>query len=134
MAEVAGLSDFVEMAVRPRGREASLKLRLMVEELFVNTITHGHGGDSEAPVEVTVALGEHGVDLTYVDAAPAFDPVSVVRRPDGGAPVEARVVGGLGLFLVTRLADRYGYERAGECNRITIHVALAPGGQPEAAA
>ena len=127
LAEVAGLSDFVETAVRPRDRDASLKMRLMVEELFVNTITHGHGGDSEAPVEVTVALGEHGVDLTYVDSAPAFDPFADVRLPDGGAPVEARMIGGVGVFLVTRLADRCAYERAGEHNRITIHVALAPG-------
>ena len=135
LAQAQMLSDFVEATVRPVNRDASLKLRLMVEELFVNTVYHGYGGDSDAFVEVTVRLADDGVDLTYVDSAPAFDPFAEVERPDATARVDARPVGRLGVYIITRLADGYGYERAGDCNRVTLHVHVAPpGGRPGASA
>ena len=124
--EVQSLADFVETTVQPLSRDASLKLRLMVEELFVNTICHGHGGDCDAPVEVTIQLGDDTVDVTYVDAAPAFDPFVDVKRPEAGAAVDERPVGHLGVYLITRLADRYGYERAGNGNRVTLRVQVPP--------
>ncbi|HWP77683.1 MAG TPA: ATP-binding protein, partial [Methylomirabilota bacterium] len=34
------------------GRDTCLRLTLLVEELFTNTVVHGHGGDSEAPVRI----------------------------------------------------------------------------------
>ena len=36
------------------GREHCLRLNLVVEELFTNTVRHGHRGDSDAPVWVSV--------------------------------------------------------------------------------
>lgn len=133
LAQAQLLSDFVETTVRPLNRDASLKLRLMIEELFVNTVFHGHGGDSDAAVEVTIQLGDDSVDVRYVDSAPAFDPFAEVEEPDAAASVEARPVGRLGVFIITRLADRYGYERAGDRNLVTLHVRVAPptsGGAP----
>jgi serine/threonine-protein kinase RsbW len=126
LAQAQMLLDGVETTVRPLNRDASLKLRLMVEELFVNTVFHGHGGDCDAAVEVTVQLGDEGVDVTYLDCAPAFDPFAEVAQPDAAASVDARPVGGLGVFIITRLADRYGYERVGDRNRVTLHIQLAP--------
>ena len=126
--EVQSLADFVETTVQRLSRDASLKLRLMVEELFVNTICHGHGGDSDAPVEVTIRLGDDTVDVTYVDAAPAFDPFVEVERPEADAGVGERPVGRLGVYLITRLADRYGYAREANGNRVTLHVKVPPPG------
>src|SRR5260370_34694137 len=34
------------------GRDTCLRLTLLVEELFTNTVVHGHGADSEAPVRI----------------------------------------------------------------------------------
>ena len=133
LAEVQTLADFVETTSRPLNRDASLKLRLMVEELMVNTICHGHSGDSDAWVEVTIRLGDDTVDVTYVDTAPAFDPFVDVEPPDAGVGVDARPVGHLGVYIITQLADRYGYERDGDCNRVTLHVRVSPpavGGGP----
>ncbi len=47
------------------GRETCLRLTLLVEELFTNTVVHGHGADSEAPVrlECEVSPGRLGVLL-----------------------------------------------------------------------
>ena len=47
------------------GREPSLRLRLLIEELFTNTLDHGYGGDSDAPVELAFEVGPDTVELTY---------------------------------------------------------------------
>ena len=116
------LTAFVEAAVAGLGDRLSMRLRLVVEELFVNTITHGHGGDSDAPVEITILVADDRVVLTYVDVAPPFDPFAHVQGPEVDVPLEHRTVGRLGLFLVTRFATRYEYARAGEANRISVEL------------
>jgi serine/threonine-protein kinase RsbW len=116
--ELRALAAFLEALVDEP--ETSFKLRLVAEELFVNTVTHGFRGDCDAPVEVGVAVETEHVVLTYSDAAPAFDPFANIRRPDPQAPLEARTAGGLGIFFITEIAARYEYARVEDRNCITM--------------
>jgi len=116
------LAAFVEAAVAGMGDRLSMRLRLVVEELFVNTVTHGHGGDSDAPVDITILLAGDRVVLTYVDVAPPFDPFADVLGPAADAGLDERPAGRLGVFLVTKFATRYEYARAGEANRVTVEL------------
>jgi anti-sigma regulatory factor (Ser/Thr protein kinase) len=125
LAEATDASAFVESAIRGMDARLTMRLRLAVEELFANTVTHGYGADSDAPVDVTVCLDGDRVILVYEDAAPPFDPFARVERPDGTAPVEARAVGHLGVFLITQLAERYRYARTGDRNRVTVELPVA---------
>jgi len=120
------LAAFVETAVAGMGARLSMRLRLVVEELFVNTVTHGHGGDSDAPVDISILIAGDRVVLTYVDVAPPFDPFAEVHSPDSEAGPGDRPVGGLGVFLVTKFATRYEYARAGEANRVTVELPAGP--------
>jgi anti-sigma regulatory factor (Ser/Thr protein kinase) len=122
--ECAGVLTFVESAVTGLGAPLVGKLRLVTEELFLNTVTHGHGGDTDAPVEVTVRAEGDRIALVYVDTAPPFDPFATVRPPDAAAPLEARPVGQLGLVLITALAARYQYARTGDRNHITVELRI----------
>ena len=79
-----------------------MRLQLVVEELFVNTVTYGHGGDPEAPVDVSVCIDADRVTLVYEDNAPAFNPFAKVESLDPAASLETRSVGHLGVFLITR--------------------------------
>lgn len=97
--------------------EAGLRLRLVVEELFTNTVVHGHGGDSDAPVTVSAEPGTGRIDVVYEDSAPPFDPFAV-RNPPGDAGGER--LGGHGIALVAGLADAVSYTRAGNRNRISL--------------
>jgi anti-sigma regulatory factor (Ser/Thr protein kinase) len=45
-----------------------------VEELFLNTVKHGHRGGSDAPVWITMEAADGSVSLTYEDRAPPFNP------------------------------------------------------------
>jgi serine/threonine-protein kinase RsbW len=122
LAEAADVSAFVESAVIGMDARLVMRLRLAVEELFVNTVTHGHGGDSDATIDVTVRIEGDRVVLTYEDTAPAFNPFAAVERPDPTAPVDARGVGRLGVFLITQIAERYEYARAGDRNYVTVEL------------
>jgi serine/threonine-protein kinase RsbW len=118
--ELPDIETFVESAIAGMPPRLVMCLRLVVEELFVNTVTHGHGGDSEAPVDVTVRVEGDHVTLVYEDSAGAFDPFAQVEPPDPVASLETRSVGRLGVFLVTRLAERYDYARTADRNRVTV--------------
>lgn len=99
-----------------------LRLTLLVEELFVNTVTHGHGQDSDEPVSLAVDVRPGRIALTYEDTAPPHDPFVAVSLPDEAASVEDRPVGGLGILLVSTLAEDVEYRRAGGKNRIRLVV------------
>jgi len=102
------------------GRETCLRLTLLVEELFTNTVVHGHGADSEAPVRLECEVSPGRVALTYEDSGPAHDPFARVIAPDAEASVEERLVGGLGVLLVRAMAQQVEYRRAGDRNLISL--------------
>src|SRR5215472_9267706 len=85
----AFVEDFCRQAAFPRDR--GLRLNVVLEELFVNTVTHGHRGGSDAPVWITLDPRTPGVHVTYEDTAPAFNPFAY--------RVEMGRIGGLGVLL-----------------------------------
>ena len=106
-------------------REACLRITLLVEELFTNTVVHGHGGDSEAPVRLDCEVETGRIALVYEDTAAPHDPFAAVASPDPGADVEDRPVGGLGVLLVSAMAQQVEYQRAGDRNRISLVIGAA---------
>lgn len=122
--EGTNVSAFVESALGGMAPRLIMRLRLAVEELFVNTVTHGHGGDSHHPVDVTVHIDGDRVMLVYEDTAPEFDPFAKVAAPDPDASLEERYLGHLGVFLITQLAERCVYARVRERNRITVELPI----------
>ena len=92
----------------------ALRLTLIIEELFTNTVTHGHGADCDAAVELGLTLEDDGITLLYEDGAPRFDPLarSLATGTPDVQPLEDRRVGGLGVRLISELAaaSRYAYE------------------------
>lgn len=107
------------------GRETCLRLALLVEELFTNTVVHGHGADSEAPIRLECEVAPGRLALTYEDTGPAHDPFAQVVAPEADATVEDRPVGGLGVLLVRAMAQQVEYRRAGDRNRISLVIVTA---------
>jgi anti-sigma regulatory factor (Ser/Thr protein kinase) len=102
------------------GREDRHKLTLIVEELFTNTVTHGHRGDSTAPVQISLEDTAAGVELTYEDSAPQYDPVAASRRTDIESTINERRVGGLGVYLTIGLTNGAVYRFVEGRNRISL--------------
>lgn len=124
VGEVANVSAFVDASTAGLPPRSKTSVQLVVEELFVNTVIHGHGGDSDATVDLTLCTARDRITLVYEDTAPAFDPFAGVKAPDPAASVEARTVGRLGVFLITQLAARWHYARADGRNRVTVELPL----------
>lgn len=113
-------TGFVEAFCTQQGVPSgdTLRLALIVEELFTNTIVHGHGGDHESPVCIGLSVGLAQLALRYEDSAAPFDPLQYLRHahPELDAPVAERRVGGLGLHLVAQMVERFDYARVGASN------------------
>jgi anti-sigma regulatory factor (Ser/Thr protein kinase) len=117
----AFIEDFCAGAGVPR--EACLRACLVLEELFVNTVKHGHGGGSDAPVWIGLANGEGTLGITYEDLAPPFNPFSRERREMLEALVPTRREGGLGVILAQQLTARAEYAYLFGRNRIRVTLA-----------
>jgi serine/threonine-protein kinase RsbW len=128
MDDLSHAVTFVEgfCAARGIGQDDALRLTLMVEELFTNTVEHGHGGDSEAPVRLALRDDTHQVELFYEDRAPPFNPLD--RMADTAPPDELDEPadlaglrpGGLGVVLVLRMAANARYAHEDGCNRLWL--------------
>ncbi|MFZ5834092.1 MAG: ATP-binding protein [Pseudomonadota bacterium] len=75
-----------------------MRLVLVIEELFTNTIKHGYHAESNCPVQISLRVCDGRAVLDYRDQAPPFDPVHTKKmRASGRAPTR---VGGMGLRLI----------------------------------
>ncbi|MEQ1881946.1 MAG: ATP-binding protein [Burkholderiales bacterium] len=100
------------------------KLTLIVEELFINTVTHGHKGDCDSPVSITLQKSGTDIMLLYEDAAPPFNPLGSGQSANIDDSIRKRRIGGLGVFLTTELAHgaAYSYDKG----RNRIHLTYSP--------
>jgi len=78
-------------------------LRLLTSELVSNSVRHG-ASVPEHPIRVRVSVLDTTVRVSVVDSGPGFE---------RSEPAKPGVDGGWGLFLVERLADRWGTDGEG---------------------
>jgi len=104
-------------------REDCLKANLVIEELFLNTVKHGHSGGSDAPVWITLSAGEGEVTLVYEDRAPPFNPFARATREMLEALAQTRREGGLGVILAHGLTSSAEYSYVFGRNRIRLKLA-----------
>jgi anti-sigma regulatory factor (Ser/Thr protein kinase) len=105
------------------GRETCLKANLVVEELFLNTVKHGHRGGSDAPVWIELTAQGGQVALTFEDNAPPFNPFAKATREMLEALAETRREGGLGVILAHGLTSSADYAYVFGRNRIRLKLA-----------
>jgi serine/threonine-protein kinase RsbW len=102
-------------------RDNCLRLNLILEELFTNCVRHGHRGDCEAPIWVTLSGDSSAITVAFEDTAPPFNPFA---RADVivTTTLEHRPVGGLGLLLAKGMAASrdYAYVFGRNCVRLQV--------------
>jgi anti-sigma regulatory factor (Ser/Thr protein kinase) len=87
-------------------------LRLLVTELVTNSVRHA---DAETVI-IKVLVGRSSVLTEVTDEGPGFDPART------GSPRDAS---GWGLFLVERLAHRWGVRQEGDATRVWFELRRA---------
>ena len=90
-------------------------LRLLVSELVTNSVRHVSGSD--APVELAVRIGNRAIRVEVRDGGSGFRP---------GKPEPRGAEGGFGLYLVERMASRWGVDTR-DGTRVWFELDLAGG-------
>jgi serine/threonine-protein kinase RsbW len=108
---LAQISLFITDAAERAGLDerATWQVQLAVDEAATNIIQHAY--DADAPGNISLAC-EHDADTFVVrlrDHGRGFDPADV-PPPDTLASLEDRQVGGLGIYLMTRLMDEVHFD------------------------
>ena len=88
-------------------------LSLLVTELVTNSVKHSRADT----ILLTVLVGTSAVRTEVTDAGPGFDPAKM-------GPLSSDHTG-WGLFLVERLADRWGVNRNGSGTKVWFEIGLA---------
>lgn len=102
-----------------------MKVDLSLEELFVNMVTYNTESERDIQVEMNPIEGGVEVSLTDYDVE-RFDP-TIAKDVDIDAPLSDRSPGGLGLYLVLKMADSIHYEYHDRTSKITFTNRLAGG-------
>ena len=102
-----------------------MKVDLSLEELFVNMVSYNTETDRDILIEMYPI--EKGVEVSLTDYdVERFDPTRAAEV-DIDAPLTERTPGGLGLYLVLKMADSIHYEYHERKSKITFTNRVAAG-------
>lgn len=118
--ELARIVAFTEAFFLQEGIDPNLRyvVDLCVEELFVNMVTYNTETQEDILIELEPNNGGVQVSLTDFNVV-RFDPRSG-PPVDIDAPLEDRTPGGLGLYLVMKMANAIHYEYRDRSSKITF--------------
>lgn len=119
------ISSVLEKAIGAGASEALLNdIRLVLEEILTNIVFYAYpSGDGQIRLEYDW-MGDGEIFITVTDWGDPFDPLSM-KPPDLEKNFEEREIGGLGVFLVKRLAHGLSYQRGDGTNHLTIRFHVA---------
>jgi anti-anti-sigma factor len=108
---LAKISAFITEAAELAGLDerATWQVQLAVDEAATNVIQHAYDPDSPGDLTLTWRCDSNKFIVTLRDYGRQFDPGSI-PEPDISSPLEERQVGGLGLYMITRLMDEVRFD------------------------
>ncbi len=120
--EMARLDRAVEEFGRAQGwsEQMSYHIKLALEEVVMNVISYAYEDHGDHEFEVRIKSDSDGVVIDVIDDGQPFDPLQEAAEPDVEASLEARNIGGLGVFFVKTLMDDVEYRRENDRNRLTL--------------
>lgn len=98
-------------------------MRLIVEELVVNTAHYSYPADGDWGDEdrlwITVEYIDSAFVLTFRDHGVPFNPLTATS-PDLNLPIDERPIGGVGIFLVKQLSADIAYSYSNRTNILRV--------------
>ena len=101
--------------------DARHRIELVVEEALVNVFVHGHT-QHQGQVEVRcLDSDDSSLTIEIIDTGVSFNPLSLAD-PDLQPDLDARKIGGMGVFLIRKMTDGVTYRREGDNNIFTMTI------------
>ncbi|MEW6753396.1 MAG: ATP-binding protein [Candidatus Latescibacterota bacterium] len=98
--------------------KAAYRLRLAVDEIAANIVSHGYGDRQRAgSLDLEARIDPQRLTIYLEDTGQAFDPTEHSAPRNLDRPLEERAPGGLGIHLARTSVDCFRYERVGNRNR-----------------
>lgn len=123
------LLDAAEQACLQAGASEDERqaVRLAVEEVSVNVMTHGYADEPPGPITLALDWAQAPLlTIEIIDRARVFDPATVLP-PVLDTSWEERPIGGLGWHLVRRMVDEVHYRPEPERgNHLTLVKQIHP--------
>ena len=97
----------------------TMKINLVLEEAISNIIFYAYPDQKNHEINISVSLQNDQLKIHILDDGIAFDPTTT-EQPDINLPADERPVGGLGIFLISKIMDEVNYKRFEEKNSLTL--------------
>ena len=123
-ASLTAVTEFVHKgALEASLPEARIgELDLLIEELVMNVCSHAYPDGLSGDMIVTYSVPAPGeLSVEVADRGGEFNPLKA-EPPDLTVSLEARPIGGLGIYLVKTLATSLTYRREQGWNRLTFGI------------
>ncbi len=101
------------------GPKPASDIHLAADEACTNAISYAYPPGEEKDIEVTCSRTPEEFTVTIRDWGKPFNPLQT-SPPNLDLELEERPVGGLGIFLMKKFADRIDYRREDDSNLLTI--------------
>lgn len=122
LKNLARIGEFVGEAASQAGLadRAAYAARMAVDEACTNIIEHAYGGEGRGQIRLVCQIQADGLRIIIYDQGESFSPTNVPEL-DTEAPLEARPLGGMGLFFIRSLMDQVEFTfGTPEGNRLTL--------------
>lgn len=114
---ISGISDFFDSCLEEFAipMRIGYSLKVVTDEIYSN-IVHYSGAQK---AEILFKNDADIVTLVFADDGKPYNPLEA-EEPDITAGIEDRKIGGLGLFMVKKMAQSVAYEYAAGKNQMTV--------------
>lgn len=97
----------------------TMNLNLVLEEAVSNVIFYAFKDQEKHEINITISFEKNILTIEISDEGAPFDPTTL-QKPDLTLPAEERPIGGLGIFLITKIMDSMNYSRHNNKNILTL--------------
>lgn len=92
---------------------------LALDEILNNIISYGYNDEKEHQINIQISLLNEKIKVQIVDDALPFNPLDI-KEADTKSSVEDRAIGGLGIHLIKKTADKLSYAYINKKNCLTL--------------
>jgi len=108
---------------QPLAPKSQYTIHIAIEEMITNTIKYGYDDDAAHEIELSLRIAGSHVLIRIEDDGHEFNPL-LAEIPDITAPIEKRRIGGMGIYMVRKMADDIRYQRMDGKNILDVSVRL----------
>jgi anti-sigma regulatory factor (Ser/Thr protein kinase) len=94
-------------------------LNVCMEEMLTNIIKYAYDDEDKHEIEVRLEIANEIITLTIIDDGHEFNPLKA-EIPNVDSDIKHREVGGIGIFLTCKMANKVIYTRKDDKNVLKI--------------